>query len=1633
MILKSVEQDPLLWPTVEEDGVKRLKKYSELSAAEAIQADGDVKATNIILQGLPLEVYALVSTHKVAKELWEMIQMLMQGTSLTKQERECKLYDEFDKFAYQKGETLYDFYLRFSLLLNDMNMYNMKLEQFQVNTKFLNTLPPEWKSAAYLGKVRRTSWVFRKTGAQTGCAAYFLEKMIFGFRLPENGPRITEAQPTQTVITYNVAYQADDLDAYASDCDELNIDKVALMANLSHYGSDALAEVHNHDNVNNMINHVVQNFVNSPKPTLSSRPTKVEVPKEIPKVSMVNSSLKKLKPHLVSFDVVVKERTIATAITEGTVSKLVAENEHLKQTYKQLYDSTKSTCIQSKEQRDDLINQVNLKSVEISDLKASLYEKVLVITALNDALRKLKGKALADDAVTSHFIAPEMLNVDVEPLNPRLLNNRKQKHKNNFFIKPSFYKPALSFTRVEPSTSASGSLPSGNTKKDKIQRSSSSTQKNKVEAHHRNVKSSLRNKKCAVEPKRTASVQTSNLNKPTGKVFPAIRYTWRPTGQILHIIGNACPLTRITTTPKVPSKKPIAVETDKPKPVATLVYSRPRKSKSTNPVSKSKVVQIVLWYLDSGCSKHMTRDCSQVTNFVNEFLGTVKFRNYHMAKIMGYGDYQIGNVMISRVYYVEGLGHNLFSVGQFCDSDLEVDISHETYVARSLQQNGVVEIRNHTLIKAARTMLIYAKALLFLWAEAVATASYTKNYSIVRLCHGNSSYDLSHNKLPDLSFFDVFGALCYLTNDRLQISQSTRGIFINQSKYAIESLKKFVFVSCDPLNTPMVEKSRLDEDKEGKAIDPSHYRDVSYTRIHSVPLVPEFVMCLKYPNSQKVIPKPKYVRRSTKEKTEQAPKASFGKRIKSTAKVTRLGKKKQIAEGLETLFEIGLSEAEQMKLAIKRSKTQLYNSQPSGFGTHEGTSVTLGVPNVPTYEYHDEQITLKSSDNEDDDDETSISKDEDDDDQEDDNDQEDSFNPRVQTPSHVESTDDEDSNEEIHDVNVKGDKLDEEETNEEDEGDELYRDVNVNLEGRDIEMTDSQQTHVQTTQFLEDSHMIITPVNPEGKKQSSSVSSGFVSNMLNPSPDTVIDSIFNLNTKSTSLVDVPVTSTAEPPLLSATSLLLPPTLLITQIKQTPVPTPVNVPSLSLQDLPNFGSLFGFDHRLKTLEFNFSEFKKTNQFVEVVSSIPSIVDSDEAQAKNEDFLNKLDENIQKIIKEKVKEQVKEQVSKILPKIKKTVNEQLKAEVLTHSSNASKTSHDVAANLSELELKKILIDKMESNKSIYRFDEQKNLYKALVDAYECDKLILDTYEDTITFKRRRDDEDKDEEPSAGSNWGSKRRRAGKEPESISAPKEKTSKSTEGSKSHHKSASESAQAEEPVYTSKNLEEPAHQEFDTCVSDEHPIEEAPQHPDCNLARKDDSRNSFNELTDTPLDFSAFVMNRLKVDTLTLELLSGLTFELVKGSCKSLVELEYLFEEVYKATTDQLDWNNPEDLQIVKFKEGDDDKLYKFKEGDFNRLRIQDINDMLLLLIQGKCVEDLQLGFKSYQKKINLTKPDTYIPDLKQREAYTTCSNPRGFIYQNKDKKNRLMRIDELHKFSDGTLNDVRTALDDRLKGIQM
>nr|GFB41247.1 hypothetical protein [Tanacetum cinerariifolium] len=262
-------------------------------------------------------------------------------------------------------------------------------------------------------------------------------------------------------------------------------------------------------------------------------------------------------------------------------------------------------------------------------------------------------------------------------------------------------------------SSASGSKSQDNTKKNKIRRTQRKAKKTELEDHHMTVKSSL-NKASVVDSKSTSSVikSVSNVNsdlkcascngclfsdnhdacvvayinsvnasknsksvktpvkrkvwKSTGKVFKTVGYIWKPTGRTFTLVGNVCPLTRIAIATIVPLREPIPIV------------------KSTNKLVVTLVIQIVLWYLDSGCSKHMTGDRSQLINFVQKFLGTVKFGNDHVAKIMGYGDYQIGNVIISSVYYVEGIGHNLFSVGQFCNSDLEVAFRQHTCFIRNL-------------------------------------------------------------------------------------------------------------------------------------------------------------------------------------------------------------------------------------------------------------------------------------------------------------------------------------------------------------------------------------------------------------------------------------------------------------------------------------------------------------------------------------------------------------------------------------------------------------------------------------------------------------------------------------------------------------------------------------------------------------------------------------------------------------------------------------------------------------------------------------------------------------------------------------------------------------------------------------
>ncbi|GJW17892.1 retrovirus-related pol polyprotein from transposon TNT 1-94 [Tanacetum coccineum] len=1066
--------------TLDEDAIKlvvfRIKKYEELSATKKIQADCDLKATNIVFQGLPSDVYSLVNHHRVAKDLWERVQLLMQGTSLTKQERECKLYDAFDKFAHIKGESLHRYYLRFTQLINDMNIYKMKLEQFQVNTKFLNSLPPERSKFVTDVKLIRDLHTTNFDQLHTYLEQHELHanevlnqqthlamfpQIDFGLAVPvfKQGDdpidaikkmmsflvTIQPVQGRQSSFAAGEGHMArhcpkpkrkrdatwfrdkvlsveaqgsgkvlneEELEFFADP--GVSKAKAVLMANLTSYRSDFLSKApHSENTHNDMLNQTVQDTnssaqqdamilyvfeqlsnqvtncnkvnkdnlianeslsaelerykervklleerqnvdlstreklimddiireknaqfadfekeINYLKQTLSeqskekelltktfnvfkneskekeaknidkeialekkvkeldnivckmgqyvqtvhmlmkpqvfydnnlkqalgfqnplylkkahqirpmlydgsgiaketnvisivdskktlmleeesrskmllkqsdpmvlekkvnikpinyvelnrlsedfgkhffsqqelydeqafrlqtlhpntdqsaSLPVKIEAPRELPKVSLVNTTLKKLKYNLGQFNNVVKKRITLDALTKGEWG----------------FEQTKAVFL-----KEIIPFLKTLKDIfKVFDKDLLNEEKVFVITALKNDLRKFKGKDIVDNVAqvsNATTIAPGMYKLDPVALAPKDKNNRET---HIYYLKHTMEQAAILREIVEqakslnPLDSASYSAckyvkliqellgyvrdtcPDIHKPSEKLVAVTPINKKKIVSSMF-----DARHELCFLEF--VFDMNASSKSKSVKKAKK--KEEWKPTGKVITRPLRKCLLR-------------IPLEVVAHESVVTKVYTR-----------RPKVVQLVCWYLELDL-KHMTEDRSQLTNFVHKFLGTVKFGNDQLAKIMGYGDYQIDN---GTEFVNQTLRSYYESVG----------ILSETSLPASPQLKGVVTSthapapRNRTLVEAARTMLIYAKAPLFLWAEAVATACYTQNRSIIRRRHGKTPYELLHDRKPNLSYLYVFGALCYPNNDsedlgKLQ-AKADIGIFI---------------------------------------------------------------------------------------------------------------------------------------------------------------------------------------------------------------------------------------------------------------------------------------------------------------------------------------------------------------------------------------------------------------------------------------------------------------------------------------------------------------------------------------------------------------------------------------------------------------------------------------------------------------------------------------------------------------------------------------------------------------------------------------------------------------------------------------------------------------------------------------
>nr|GEZ57297.1 integrase, catalytic region, zinc finger, CCHC-type, peptidase aspartic, catalytic [Tanacetum cinerariifolium] len=534
-------------------------------------------------------------------------------------------------------------------------------------------------------------------------------------------PGIAETSSTQYVVTNNAAYQADDLDTYDSDCDELNSAKIDLMKNLSYYGSDNLTEYMNEsqytpvqnssspafqdDLILSVIEQLKTQVVNCTKINQDNKNVNEFLTAELErykdqesleqKVTLLKNDFQKEESRNIDRELALEKQ----AVEQHSVEK------------NKFQDKMKNVLKDNERLLEQAIS-VDIVNIVVHDHVNSacktLNEKVLV----KETLSKLKGKVVLTKAVTLHPIDPKLLKLDVAPLAPKLRNNRTA---HIDYLRHTQEETATLreiVKRVNLLSSASGSQPQGNTKNDRIQRAPNTKANSSVTNSKLNVNADLKCATCngclfsdnhdscvlayinsinvSLKSKSVKKPVHRKIRQPTGKMFTAVGHIWRPTGWTFTLVGNVCPLTRITTTAIVHLREPISIDSNIDKPVVTFVNSRKSKAAKkkvpviNSTINKSLVVQIVLWYLDSGCSKHMTGDRSQLINFVYKFLGTVKFGNDHVAKIKGYGDYKIRNVTISRVYFMEGLGHNLFSVGQFCDSDLEVDFRQHTCFIRNL-------------------------------------------------------------------------------------------------------------------------------------------------------------------------------------------------------------------------------------------------------------------------------------------------------------------------------------------------------------------------------------------------------------------------------------------------------------------------------------------------------------------------------------------------------------------------------------------------------------------------------------------------------------------------------------------------------------------------------------------------------------------------------------------------------------------------------------------------------------------------------------------------------------------------------------------------------------------------------------
>nr|GEU91077.1 hypothetical protein [Tanacetum cinerariifolium] len=591
--------------------IRRPRTYDDLNDNEKKRFDVDVRATNMVLQGLPKDIYKFINHNIKAKAIWDNVKMLLAGSKLTKEDRESQLYDKFERFKMLPGEIMNEYYIRFHKLVNDMRNIKMTMPNIQLNSKFVNNMSPEWDR--FVTAVKLNKGLKETNHEQLYAYLKQHEKHAAQDRLIIE--RITPATNDQLafVSSRNFA-QGNGVAGNGGAQDEHEIHNEVQQKNIidsirDHMGNSNVTPYEQYLSVNDIFGvPSCASSVSNDAYVLHDNVAYVPLDPLVTELNIYKEQVVIYEQHasddtsnldyksLDSQNLQLKESV--TALQER-LQNFKAENEKVKLHYQELFNSIKITRVQT-------INKITSLQNKIENLKTQLKGKMTCVTS-NDATPKVPACA--------------KYAIDVQLIPPRQRNNRVVHH--GYLNR---LRDALDIL-CEIVEEARNKLPSNN-----------------------------------------------NLDY-------ACIYT-KQSQELLKIMSASCPKadnklgTIIATTPVTRKKH--------------VTFADPLETSSNNPpkIVKQQTVQKTNIPI-----LHSTRE------FYKKFIGTVRLGNNHFGAIMGYGDYVLGDSVISRVYYVEGLGHNLFSVGQFCDSDLEIAFRKHTYFVRDL--DGV------NLIKGSRGSNLY--------------------------------------------------------------------------------------------------------------------------------------------------------------------------------------------------------------------------------------------------------------------------------------------------------------------------------------------------------------------------------------------------------------------------------------------------------------------------------------------------------------------------------------------------------------------------------------------------------------------------------------------------------------------------------------------------------------------------------------------------------------------------------------------------------------------------------------------------------------------------------------------------------------------------------------------------------------